>query len=381
MYYNLVGTLKRRLILELKDCFSRHPLYSKIAPYIQGRFSFEERPQYGIVVKGSGANKVVLSSDNYVGTLQSHVMLTYVGQPSHPLEWVREDLRCVQAHGMLTPPGVYYLEILEAPKNSSQVGYFVIDPLITVSDERLLVYSETTVSALGVEAQLQNLPLVGTLRVYENLKYMLKEGVDYTIDYSTGSLKISSDFSRSNITADYRYSIPSRGPFEFKWNTADTKTLPGIVLAFGKRAVKGNKVAVVVYQDRVDVAQVHGGKNEVSFDLDIIASDPNQMEEIADLTYMYLWSEKKAALEFEGIETLEVSIGGESETVADETAETFFYQTPVTLQWRADWEAHTPMPLTISKVLPTGVSPVANSVFFVARHLLDDTDDNFERLT
>ncbi len=41
-------------------------------------------------------------------------------------------------------------------------------------------------------------------------------------------------------------------------------------------------------------------------------------EEIADLTTMYLISDKKALLEFEGIEILDVSMGSEGEEVADE---------------------------------------------------------------
>jgi hypothetical protein len=89
MYYYLIGALKRRLILELQDSFSRHAIYQKITPFIQNKFAFSERPQFGIVVKGSSANKVQLSADNFIGTVQSHVMLAYVDQPAHPIEWHR----------------------------------------------------------------------------------------------------------------------------------------------------------------------------------------------------------------------------------------------------------------------------------------------------
>ena len=89
MYYYLISSLKRRLILELQDSFAQHPVYRKITPNIQNRFAFKERPQHGIVVKGSSANKLQLSADNFVGTIQSHVMLAYVNQPTFPLEWIR----------------------------------------------------------------------------------------------------------------------------------------------------------------------------------------------------------------------------------------------------------------------------------------------------
>lgn len=380
MYYNLGRALKRRLILELKDSFSTDTVYRKIVPFIQGRFSFSERPQFGIVVKASGGNKVVLAADNYLGTLQSYVMLAYVGQASFPLEWVKEDSKCVRAHkGMPTAPGVYYLEILEAPDNASGLGYFVIDPLITAVDELVAIFGT---SALGYSAQLQHKPLRGTFRLYENHRYMFQEGTEYEVDYDTGTVTFLTNVSEgTTVTADYRYAGVSQGPYEFKWNTANTKALPGVVLAFGKRAAKGDKVAVVVYRDREDVAKVFGGKYEGSFDLDVIAADPNQMEEIADLVFMYLWSQKKNALEFEGLETLDVSIGGEAEDVADETGETFFYQIPVTVQMRADWEIHVPLPLTISRVLPTGLTPVGNSIFIGTHQLLEERDDEYERLT
>lgn len=380
MYYNLVQALKRRLILELVKSYSTHAVYKKITPFIQESYSFEERPQFGIVVKSSGANKVVLSADNYIGTIQSYVMLAYVGQATFPLEWVREDLKCVAKHkGMPTPPGVYYLEVLVAPTHPSEVGKFVIDPLITIVDEPVFVFRTT---AIEVEAQLQNVPLANTLRLYENRKYLLQEGTDYTIDYQTGKIQILYAYTaESLITADYRYAEPSRGPIDFRWNTADSKTLPGIVLAFGKRAAKGDKVAIVVYKDRVDTAKAYGGKSEVSFDLDVIASDKTQMMEIADLVFMYLWTERKSALEFEGIEILDVSISGEAEEVADETGETFFYQTTCPVQFRADWEVHVPLPLTISKVLPTKVTAIANSIFFGTYGVLENRNDDYERLT
>ena len=80
MYYYLISSLKRRLILELQDSFAQHPIYSKIVPWIQNKYTFDERPQFGIVVKGSSANKVALSGDNFMGTVESHVMLAYIGE-------------------------------------------------------------------------------------------------------------------------------------------------------------------------------------------------------------------------------------------------------------------------------------------------------------
>lgn len=391
MYYNLIHALKRRLILELQDSFSFHPVYRKIVPYIQNRFSFKERPQYGIVIKGSSANKVALSGDNYMGVIESHVMLAYVGQAVYPIEWVREDLVAVRKNGNRMPslPGVYYIEILTAPTLPGEVGTFAMDPLYTVTDEPVLMFLS------GVErvAQLQQIPVQHTVRLWENRSYLLIEGTDYTVNYETGEITLIAAFGKGSVlSADYRYAGTSVGPIEFAWNSADMTTLPGVVLAFGKRSEAGQKVAVVIYGDRVDAAKAFGGKFEVSFDLDVIARDSIQMEEIADLVFMYLWAQKKGALEFEGIEILDVSIGGEAEEIADETGDNYFYQASASVSMRADWELHVPMPLTISKVtpvtrqgetdpsVPSGIQAVANEIFFSSEAIFAGRNDDYERI-
>jgi len=366
-------------------------------PFIQNRFAFTERPQYGIVVKGSSANKVVLSADNFMGSIMSHVMLAYVAAPVYPLEWVKEDLACLQANNevMPTPPGIYYLEILSVPDTAQAEGTFIIDPLITVNDEPVLRF----VSGIENEAQLQQLPIQGTLRLWENRKFLLVEGEHYQVDYTTGAIHLLSPSTAGSIlTADYRYAVPSVGPITFQWNKSDFTTLPGVVLAFGKRAKVADKVAVVVYEDRVEAAKAYGGKFEASFDLDVIARDETQMEEMADLTLMYLWGEKRDPLSSEGIEITDVSMGGESEEVYDETGDDYFYNASLTIQVQADWEIHIPLPLTISRVTATTaemdkaavpldptqgttiVGDVRNQLFFATIPVIAGRNNNFERI-
>lgn len=384
MYYYLTGALKRRLILELRDSFSKHPVYRKLVPFIQNRFSFKERPQFGIVIQGSSTNKVQWSPDNYVGTIASHVMLAYVGQPTYPIEWVREDLTVVRDRGMVTLPGVYYVEVLSAPTNPEEEGYFAIDPLLTSSDESVLQFQ----SGIEREAQLQQIPVAGTLRLWENHQHLLKEGTDYSVNLTDGAITFLTRFSpNSVITADYRYAAQSIGPVAFRWNQADYTTLPGIVMAFGKRAEAGNKVAVVVYQDRVDTAHAFGGKFEVNFDVQVIARDTTQMEEVADLVTMYLWGEKKSVLEFEGIEVVDVSMGGEAEEVADETGDNYFYQASMTIALRADWEMVVPLPLTVSRATQTrpdgtpAIQPVMDQLFYQTHPIIASRNSDYERIT
>lgn len=391
MYYYLTQALKRRLILEMQDSFSRHPVYEKIVPFIQNKFSFSERPQFGIVIKNSTANKVSLSADNFIGTVDSHVMLAYLKHPVYPLEWVREDLNCVRENGgvMPTAPGIYYMEILRAPQNAQDQGVYCLDPLFTVTDEPLLHF----VSGIEREAQLQRVPVQGTVRLWQDRHYLLIEGTDYAVNYQTGAIHFLTRFNpEALVTADYRYPGQTMGPFFFNWNTADFKTLHGVILAFGKRAKVGDKIAIVVYQDRVQAANAYGGRFDVTFDVSVISRDPDQMEEIADLCTMFLWGEKRPILSIEGIEVTNVSMGGENEEVYDETADLNYYNASLSVEIQADWEIHLPLPLTISRIAPkggladviAGVPSVQqgpeNDLFFQSWPIIAGRNNSFERL-
>lgn len=381
MYFYLVNSLKRRLILELQDSFKGHPIYNKVVPWIQDKFVFKERPQFGIVVKGASANKVSLAADNFIGTVQSHVMLAYIGTPAYPLEWVREDLRAVAVEKYFpTPAGVYYMEILRAPENNSDYGCFAIDPLLTVTDEAVLQF----VTGVEREAQLQNIPLRGTLRLWQDHRNELFEGTDYAVNYQNGAISFLRNFSPNSVlNADYRYPTASIGPVNFQWNQADFTTLPGVVLAFGKRACTGDKVAVQVFPNRVDAANAYGGKFELSFELDVITQDSIQREEIADFALMSLWGVKKPLLEYEGIELIDVSIGAEVEETYDETADLMYYNTSMTIQTRADWEIHIPLPLTISRVtqnIPSPAQQNASDLYFATAAAIVGRNSDFEKI-
>jgi len=351
----------------------------------------------GIVVKGSSANKVQLSADNFLGSVESHVMLAYVGAPVYPIEWVREDLACLNAnHGVVpTPPGIYYLEILSAPENAQSEGSFILDPLLTVNDEAVLRF----VSGIESEAQLQRLPVKGTLRLWENRKFLLSEGTHYRVDYETGAIELLiRSAAGAVLTADYRYSVPSVGPVPYQWNRSDFATLPGVVLAFGKRGKVGDKVAIVVYEDRVQTANAYGGRFDATFELDALARDPTQMEELADLIIMYLWAQKRSVLSSEGIEITDISMGGEAEEIYDETSDDSFYNASLSIQMQADWEIHIPLPLTVSRVTPTTaltdksanpldtqqattiINDVQNKLFFATMPVIAGRNNNFERI-
>jgi hypothetical protein len=399
MFYRLSGAMKRRLLEELKDSFSKHPVYDKVVPFIQDRYSFAERPQYGIVLKGVNANKVSLSADNSLGEVVSHVMLAFFGTPAYPLEWVREDMAVLQSNNDVMPtiPGVYFMEILKVPQNASEYGEYILDPLLDATQEPIIYFQ----SGVETHAAFQRTPVAGTVRMYENGRYMLKEGTDYSVNYQTSEIRFLTPFNPgARITANYRYAAESIGPVAFQWNTADFKTLPGVVLAFGKRAKKGDTVAIVVTQDRVATAEAFGGKWDMTFELDVISQDPIQREEISDWVMMYLWADKRPFLSNEGIEITDISLGGESEEPMDETGEIIMYTSSLTVQIQTDWELHVPLPFTISKLQPTipgpaivgtvpdpsdptssaGLIATANNLVFATLPLFAGRNSDFERI-
>jgi len=73
LYFQLSEALKRKFVLELRQYWAYHPRHRDIVDHIQGKFSFEERPQSGIIVKNGGGSHVNMSADNYRGSVQTFV--------------------------------------------------------------------------------------------------------------------------------------------------------------------------------------------------------------------------------------------------------------------------------------------------------------------
>lgn len=90
-YNNLLFGMKRRILDEIRDGFNRHPAFSKKVE-IYNKFPYEERLQYGVVLRNASGSQIRLSADNYLGDSVSHVRLAresnYVGLG---IEWVREN--------------------------------------------------------------------------------------------------------------------------------------------------------------------------------------------------------------------------------------------------------------------------------------------------
>ena len=360
MFANLTEALKRRMIQEVRYFWSKDPQYKdSLVPNIQGRYSFEERPQQAIIMKGQSASPFQLSADHFQGTIVSYCYLTKVyGQQGTSIEWVREIGTAIRANGgaFPSPPGVYYIEVRAEEVDVRGVPeerlVFYVDPLLEVIDQRA-----TMLTPLLYEVAAQSFH-PGSLRVYEmpgNILYY--DGVNYTADPTTGQITLAKPLANGTyLSVDYRYAGTSTGPFPLPENGADVNAIPGVVLAFGRRAYAGDIMAVVVGDRREEVAKEFGGRWEMSLDFDIMARDLYAQGEITDRTLMFLYTEARDRLSTEGIEITQASMGGEAEEVYDENGDDYFYTASISLSVMTDWAIHVPIGRTLTRVETNTVS-------------------------
>ena len=339
MYFALTEAMKRRFVLEMRRFWASHPKYRDIVDHIQGKYSFRERPQYGIIVKTSGGNRVDLSADNYIGVINAYPYLAKVGAYAGlSVEWVREDSLAIQKNGGLFPslPGVYFMEITGANE-------FYVDPLLDV-------YAEPVTMVDTITGQLQNAPLTGTLRLFEMpAAYQLVEGTNYTLTLDpagkpTGEIILAQALTGGRtLTADYRHAAASTGPHEFHPMFANNTAIPGVVLAFGERSEVGDRLAVVIQDMRRPACLAYGGQWELTLDFEVMSRDIYAQQQIADMTVIYLWGVLRAAMSSEGLEMTELSLGGESEEIYDDNADDYFYNSTFSLTVRTNWEIYVPL--------------------------------------
>ena len=91
MFANLTEALKRRIIQEIRFFWGKYPQF-RDSLIVQCRYSFEERPQQAIILKGQSASPFQLSADHFQGTVVSYCHLTKVdGQQGTSIEWIREN--------------------------------------------------------------------------------------------------------------------------------------------------------------------------------------------------------------------------------------------------------------------------------------------------
>lgn len=350
----LTNATKTRVIRELRKMVYDHPRYRGDHLNVQNKFSFEERPQRGIIVNGASADRVRLSADNYMGRLSSFVMQTTVGaHPGTSLEWVKENSAYLEQFSpdrsvFPTPPGVYLMRILSLPNEEQNLpGYYTLDPYLTVTDESLITFGFSP--DLFAQLTHQNI-YPNSLRLWLDGRRPILENIDFRVDYEAGEITFLKSIPQgSTIFADYRYRIETQGPFPFKRESSDEEAIPGAILAFGDRVWKDDQLAIVVSPDRAESAEVYGGKFEVSFELVTFSRDAEDREKFSDyVVYKILESQNRWG--FEGLELLDVSPNGESEEIYNETLDDYFYDSTISLSLRVDWQMFVPLPIEIFRI-------------------------------
>lgn len=333
MFYQLTSAVKRRLISELRRYWSSHPKYRDIADNIQGSYSFKDRPQYGFVVRTGGGNQFTMAADNFIGTGHSYLTLAGVGTyPGIAIEWVVEDAAAIAANGGTFPslPGIYYIELTGDDE-------FIVGPMLEHRGEAV-----SFVSDLGV---LANAPVQGSVRLYEQPNgFELVEGTNYTVDYSNGAVTLLLPLPAKNwVAATYRSNGAITGPHKYYPNRSNHTAIPGAVLAFGTRTEKGDRMAVHVQPRRSPAYLEFGGRWDLSFDIDIIARDVHTQEELTDQTVIFLWGVARSQMSAEGLEMLDLNIGGTSEEIYDENADDYFFNNSLSLTIQTEWNIRQPL--------------------------------------
>jgi hypothetical protein len=353
----LINATKKRVIKEVRKILYDHPRYRADSENVVNKYSFEERPQRGVIVNSASADRVRLSADNYVGRLSSFVMLAPVeNAPGTTLEWVRENFTVLESVSpkrdvFPSPPGVYNITIKSVPDEAHRTpGEFVVDPLLTETNEPLIRFQ----SAGDKEAQLSRGHIYpGSVRLWLDGRRGLVPGVDFIVDHDTGEITFLRDTPTGGfIYADYRYVMPQQGPFQYQREQVNLDAIPGAILAFGDRPQDCDKQCVQVTDERTDVAEIYGGKYEVAFELTVFSRDAEDREKLSDYITIKLL-EIQNSLGFEGLELLDIAPGGESEEIYNAETDEYYYEMTLSLSLRVDWEVHVPLPVTVSRAETT----------------------------
>jgi len=349
----LTNATKKRVIQEIKKILYDHPRYRGDSENVQNKYAFTERPNRGVIINGTSADRVRLSADNYIGRHSSFVMLTSVENfPGTSIEWVVEnvnELARISSKRDVFPssPGVYRIKITDLPDDAHKTpGYFTVDPILTVLGEPLIVFQ----SSADQDAQLSRdgiYPL--SLRLWLDNRIALIPNVDYSVDYASGHITfLKPTPSGESVTADYRYTQPTTGPFSFYREQFNIDSIPGVVLAFGDRVQQFDQLDIVVTDERVYTMDVYGGKFEVHFELLSFTKDSEDREKLSDYLIVKIL-EIQNVLGMEGIELIDISPGGENEEVYNTETDDYYYDSTISLSLRVDWEIYLSLPIVMQR--------------------------------
>jgi hypothetical protein len=178
--------------------------------------------------------------------------------------------------------------------------------------------------------------------------YLLKRGIDYSMDYPTGTLTFLNPLEPGlQIVADYATSLPPTSSYPFKPYQENHTAIPGVVLSIGRRARAGDQQLVFITPTREKQADIYGGHWDMALSLSVISKDTVQLEEMTDQIVNWLWGVRKNQLEFEGITLNSVEPTGESEESFDDLSGTMYYEQSVDISVMTEWQRFIPYNFTV----------------------------------
>jgi hypothetical protein len=351
MYHHLSIAVRDRVIRELRGFWSDHPRYPNFAQNIQGKYAFDERPQFGMIVKTGGASNVILDSNNFIGTVEGYVSLAQF--PNKPylgsVEWVRED-------PMVSPsemtPGIYHLTIFETdgvdPTKRAHDVYY--ERYRRVREDALVFQSDTEIILSGE-------PIENSLRVLENPSQRFLGLTEYVLEGNKITLTEASPRGTS-LYVTYTEKMEREGPFRVEPSRAYREIIKGATIVFGRRLQHNDECAVIVAEEREEISHEYGGRWDVSLDIDIIARDVHSQADISDQTAVWIWSTLRPKFASMGMELSDVSLGGEAEEVYDDNGDDYFFTASISFTMQVDWFIHFPLLVPIQSISTYGVQLV-----------------------
>lgn len=362
MFHHLTLAVRDRMIKELQEYWQDHPRYTTLAQNIQGKYAFDERPQFGMIVKTGGASNQILSPDNFIATVQGHVVLaSVVGKKSVSIEWVREDT-------FVAPrKGVYHIKVDKVADEDPYHYAMTLDVYQYQKEDTLIFTNPTTIELL-------DLPIGDSFRLIEYPSGRLLESTEYNRNGTT--ITLVEEVPRGlALRAQYTYKEPdSIGPIEVWPDQVYREIIPGCLIAVGRWIEDGDEQIIVVEQDRQATYHEYGGRWDISVDIDLVTRDVHSQADIADRTVVWLWSTLRHKLANMGLEVTDVSLGGEGEEVYDDNADDYFYTASMSLSIQADWFIHFPLIVPLLRHNLEGVVPVKEVIQTPVAGIGSDTD-------
>jgi hypothetical protein len=246
----------------------------------------------------------------------------------------------------MAPPGIYQIEIVSGDPETRNFE-FLVDAMIE-KREVLVAKANGTETSFKIN---NGLPIFDkSLKLKEN-ETILRENIDYLIDYKTGIVTLMQFpplLKGSKLTALYRTKGLTTGPFKIEGpNQANHTAIPGVILCFGNAVSIGDKHFVIISEKREINGMEYSGKWDLSVSLEVYAKDSYEIEEIVDLTTSALLFYRKEELDAEGIALVDVSFSGESEQIFDEATGDLYYNGSVDYQFMTEWILVKPLLRTV----------------------------------